>query len=351
MLQGLEKILLDIDKAIKIIRETEHESDVIPNLMSGFGIDELQAEFIAEIRLRNLNKEYILKRTQDIESLIDEIAYLKATLADDSKIKDLIAEQLKEISKKYGKERLTKIISADDVEEYTETENIEDYNVKIFLTRDGYLKKISHVSLRAAGEQKLKEGDEIVQEFDTVNKSEMLIFTDKCNVYKVKTYEINDCKASQLGDYVPNTLGMEENERVVGMAVTTDYSGYILFCFENGKMTKVETSSYATKSNRKKLTNAYSGASPLVKMFQLSEDVDLAAISSIDKILVFNTSAISLKSTRDSQGISVMTLKKAARLKDVILAENLKTDNINYYRTKNIPAVGCFSKDTQTSLF
>ena len=351
LLQGLEKILMDIDKAIKIIRETEREAEVIPNLMKGFAIDEIQAEYIAEIRLRNLNKEYILKRTQDIEALIDEIVSLRATLEDDKKIKDIIISELKEISKKYGKNRRSEIVSADEIVEYNEVEEIEDYNLKFFLTKDGYLKKISHVSLRSSGEQKLKEDDEIVLEVDSVNRSELLVFTNQCNCYKVKTHELGDSKASQLGDYLPNTLGMEEGERVVGMAVTTDYSGTIVFCYENGKMTKVGVSNYATKLNRKKLTNAYSGASPLVKMLQLSDDIDIAAISTIDKILVLNTAAISMKSTKSSQGISVMTLKKAARLKDVIPADKLLTENINYYRTKNIPAVGCFSKDTQVTLF
>lgn len=356
LLQGLEKILLDIDKAIKLIRETEQESLVIPNLMNGFDIDDIQAEFIAEIRLRNLNKEYILKRTQDIESLIDEIALLRATLGDESKIKAVIASELKDISKKYGADRRTTIVSPDEVEEFSETEFIEDYNVKIFLSRDGYLKKIAHTSLRAASEQKLKDGDVMVQEFDVTNKSELLVFTDRCNVYKAKTYETNDCKASQLGDYLPNTLNMDEGERVVGMAVTTDYKGYMLFCYENGKIAKVDVLSYATKQNRKKLTNAYNEASPLVRLFQITDDVDLAAFSSIDKLLIFNTSNIAPKSTRDSQGVNVMTLKKAARLKDVKLSSELNLKEISYYKTKNIPAVGCFIKDddsrtVQTSLF
>jgi len=356
LLQGLEKILLDIDKAIKLIRETEQENEVIPNLMDGFDIDDIQAEFIAEIRLRNLNKEYILKRTQDIESLIDEIAILRATLGDEGKIKVVIANELKDISKKYGADRRTTIVLPDEVEEFIETEFIEDYNVKIFLSRDGYLKKIAHTSLRGASEQKLKDGDVIVQEFDVTNKSELLVFTDRCNVYKSKTYETNDCKASQMGDYLPNTLNMDEGERVVGMAVTTDYKGYMLFCYENGKIAKVDISSYATKQNRKKLANAYNDVSPLVRLFQITDDVDLAAFSTIDKLLIFNTSNIASKSTRDSQGVNVMTLKKAARLKDVKLTTELNLKDTGYYKTKNIPAVGCFIKDddskiVQTSLF
>ncbi|OQB16105.1 MAG: DNA gyrase subunit A [Firmicutes bacterium ADurb.Bin193] len=356
LLMGLEKLLLDIDKAIKIIRETELEAQVVQNLMQGFDIDEVQAEYIAEIKLRNINKEYILKRTQDIEDLIDEIARLRATLGDGNKIKELIASQLKEISKKYGVPRRTAIVSPDEIVQYEQEQYIEDYNLKIFLTKDGYLKKISHVSLRAASEHKLKEGDEIVSEFDTTNKSEILVFTDKCTVYKAKTYEINDCKASLLGEYLPGVLNMDEGERVVGIAVTTDYKGYILFCFENGKMSKVSIESYATKLNRKKLTNAYGGASRLVKLFHFTEDIDLAAVSSIGKVLVFNTSSISLKSTRASQGVSVMTLKKSAVLKDVKRVEDMGLSDVKYYKTKNIPAAGCFlrpedSKTKQTSLF
>jgi DNA gyrase subunit A len=356
LLLGLEKILLDIDKAIRIIRETELEEQVVPNLMAGFDIDEIQAEYIADIKLRNINKEYILKRTQDIEDLMDEIATLKATLADEEKIKELIIKQLREISKKYSQPRRTDIIHADTVEEYVEEDNIEDYNIKIFLTKEGYLKKISHVSLRAASEQKLKEGDEITTVFDTVNKSEILVFTDKANVYKARLYEIADCKASQLGEYLPSLLDMEENEDVVGIAVTTDYEGYILFCYENGKMTKVNLNSYATKTNRKKLTKAYSSVSRLVKLIQLDEDMELVAISSIDKVLVFDTSKISVKATRDSQGVSVMTLRKSAVLTDVKRLEEVSVKDFKYYKTKNIPAAGCFLRDedskvVQTSMF
>lgn len=356
LLLGLEKILLDIDKAIRIIRETEHENEVIQNLINGFDIDEIQAEYIAEIKLRNINKEYILKRTQDIEELIDEIANLRATLADDNKIKDIIKKQLKEISKKYGSERRTAIVSEHEVEEYVEEQFIDDYNLKIFLTRDGYLKKISHVSLRGSSEQKLKEDDEIVQEIDSVNKSEILVFTDNCTVYKAKTYEINDCKASQLGEYLPNVLNMDDGEKVMGIAVTTDFKGFMLFCFENGKMTKVDIGSYATKQNRKKLANAYSGSSKLVKLFHFTEETDLVAFSSIDKVLVFNTERISQKSTRDSQGVNVMTLKKSAVLSDVKHIDTVSFTDSKYYRTKNIPAAGCFLRDEdskiqQTTLF
>ena len=351
LLQGLEKILLDIDKAIKIIRETEEESLVIPNLMDGFGIDEIQAEFVAEIKLRNLNKEYILKRTQDIDDLIDEIAQLRATLGDDEKIKLVIIEELKKISKKYGKERKSLIVSNDEVVEFHEEEHIDNYNLKLFLTKEGYLKKISHVSLRTSGEQKLKDGDEIVKEIDTENISELIVFTDKSNAYKLKTHEFPDGKASQLGEYLPTFLKMEQDEHVVGLAVTMDYAGNMLFCFQNGKMTKTPLAGYQTKTNRKKLTNAFADNSPIVAVIQLPEETELVAISSIDKIMAFNTELVSLKTTRNSQGISVMTLKKYATLKTVMPAEKFQTENIGYYKAKKIPATGCFAKEQQTSLF
>lgn len=351
LLQGLEKILLDIDKAIKIIRETEKEADVVPNLMKGFGIDDIQAEFVAEIKLRNINKEYILKRTADIESLIDEIMNLRATLSDDKKIKQLIISQLKEISKKYGQDRRTAIMQTDEIEEIVPEVEIDDYNLKLFLTRDGYLKKISQVSLRSSGEQKLKEGDEIVREFETTNKSEIIVFTDKCNAYKAKTYDIKDCKASQMGEFLPNVLHMEDGENVVGMAVTKDYSGMVVFCYENGRMTKVELNKYATKQNRKRLQNALSDTAPVVSVIQIADDCDLAVVSSINKILVINTSLVPLKSTKNSQGVIVMNLKKNAIMKNVMTADLFETDNLSYYRAKKIPSAGSFKKDDQMTLF
>ena len=351
LLQGLEKILLDIDKAIKIIRETEEEEMVIPNLMSGFGIDEVQAEFVAEIKLRNLNKQYILKRTQDIEDLIDEIAKLRAIYGDEEQIKLVIIDQLKEISKKYGKDRKTQIIGNDEVEEYHEEEVVENYNLRLFLSKDGYLKKISLVSLRTSGEQRLKEGDEIILEKETENIAELVVFTDQCNAYKVKLNDVPDGKASQLGEYLPTFLKMEPDEKVVGIAVTKDYSGNMLFCFENGKMTKTPLEGYKTKTNRKKLTNAFASASKIVAVIQLEEEQDLVAISSIDKVMAFNSELVPLKTTRSSQGITVMTLKKSATLKSVITADKFNTENIGYYRAKKIPSAGCFVKENQTSLF
>ncbi len=351
LLEGLEKILLDIDKAIKIIRETDEDELVVPNLMKGFGIDETQAEFVAEIKLRNLNKEYILKRTQDIEDLIDEIARLRSIYSDEEKIKEVIIEQLKEISKKYGQDRKTAIIGNDEIEEFTEEEVIENYNVRVFFSRDGYLKKITLVSLRTSGEQRLKEGDEIVLEKETENVAEIVVFTDKCNAYKARLSDIPDGKASQLGEYLPTFLKMEPDEKVVGIAITKDYKGNMLFCFENGKMTKTPLEGYATKTNRKRLTNAFASASPVVAIIQLEEERDLVAISSIEKVMTFSSELVSLKTTRNSQGITVMTLKKSATLKKVIPAEDFSTENINYYRSRKIPAAGCFVKENQTTLF
>ncbi len=351
LLQGLEKILLDIDKAIKIIRETELEAQVVPNLMDGFNIDDVQAEYIAEIKLRNLNREYILKRTNDIENLIDELAALKAILGSEEKIKEIIIGELKEISKKYGKDRQTLLVSSEEIKEYTEEEKAEDYPVHIFCTKEGYLKKILPNSLRMSGAHKLKEGDVITLEQETTNVSEVIVFTNMCNAYKIMTYEIPETKASLMGEYLPSLLKMEEGESVVGVVVTTDFKGQILFCYENGKMTKVDLVSYETKQHRKKLTKAFSDNSPLAKLISFTEDTDLVAVSSIDKALCFNTAAVPLKSTRHSQGVNVMTLKKGATLKTVATALEFGAEDLRYYRTKNIPAAGCFIKEKQTSLF
>ncbi|MDR0931095.1 MAG: topoisomerase IV [Clostridiales bacterium] len=353
LLQGLEKILLDIDKAVTIIRNTELEVDVVPNLMKGFGIDDKQAEFIAEIKLRNINKEYILKRINDIESLIDEISSMRATLADEGKIKDVIITQLKEISKKYGRERLTKVVTEDSVEEVEIVEQIEDYALTLFATRDGYLKKISMISLRGGNEHKLKEGDEIIWTKEITNKSEILVFTNKCNVYKVKTHTISDCKASTLGEYLPALLGFETDEAIVGIEATVDFNGHFLFAFENGKMAKIPLKSYETKLNRKKLGSAYFGGKSLVNMIYLEDDSDLVAMTKNKKVLVFNTSEINEKATRSSQGVSVMTVKKGDVLDRVCAITAVDFADMNYYRTKHIPAVGCFIKtsDEQMGMF
>jgi len=344
LLKGLKKILLDIDKAIKIIRETEQEAEVVPNLMKGFDIDQVQAEFIAEIKLRNLNKEYILKRTDEIDSLEKEIEDLQKTVKDESRIKRIIMKELKEVAKKYGRPRRTEIIGEEAIEEVTEENFIEDYNLKIFLTKQNYLKKISLVSLRGSSEQKLKEEDIIIQEIEASNKSDLLLFSNKYTVYKLKIHEINDCKASSLGEYLPNLLEMEPDEKIIYIVATDDYSGYMLFGFENGKVAKIDFNSYATKTNRKKLTNAYSDLSKLVYIKWIKEDVDLVAFSSINKVLVFNTAGINPKTTRDSQGVQVLKAKKGSTMVQIKEMDEVRFSDVDYYRTKNIPATGCYLK-------
>lgn len=355
LLTGLSMILLDIDKAIAIIRKTEKDAEVIPNLMKGFQIDREQAEFIAEIRLRNLNREYILRQTSDIEKLKSEIEDLKDIIAREERVLDIICQELHEISETYGVDRRSDIISEDEVEHITEEKLIEDYNVRLFLTREGYIKKIPLVSLRSAGEQKLKDEDSILMEQETRNKAELLLFSNKASVYKMKVHELSDSKASMLGDYLPNILGLEPDERIICMHATDDYSGYLLFAFENGKVAKITLSSYATKLNRRKLTKAYSQLSPLAAMRYIAEDQDFAALSSIDKLLVFNTSDISPKSTRDSQGVQVLRSKKGSVLVGFRPLSELALTDPEYYRAK-IPAIGCYLKDKdkedrQVSLF
>lgn len=346
LLTGLKKILLDIDKAISIIRHTEREEDVVPNLMDGFSIDKIQAEYIAEIKLRNLNKEYILNRTSETEKLIEEIANLEDILSSDRKIKKLIASQLKEISKKYGQDRKTELTDGGDAPEYNEADSIEDYPLTLFFTREGYLKKISAVSLRSSStEHKLKEDDEIVQTIESTNKAEVLLFTDKATVYKIKCYDIPDAKVSTMGEYVPALVGAETNERFIYMAVTTDFSGMMFFAFENGKAAKVNLSNYETKTNRKKLISAYSDKSPICAIYHLSEDVELVALSDNNKALAFNTEKVPLKATKNTQGVQVLTLKKKnAKMIRVVPPNRTSITNLKYYTTKNIPATGCFLK-------
>ena len=345
LLEGLQKIILDIDKAIRIIRGTEQEAQVVPNLMNGFSIDELQAEFIAEIKLRNLNKAYIIKQTSEIESLRAEIADLEDIYRKESRVLDIICKQLKDISKKYGMPRRTSMISEEHIEEITEEHLIEDYNVRLFLTRQGYLKKISLTSLRSSGEQKLKEEDDIIQEFDAKNKSDLVLFSSQAVAYKVKLYEINDCKASSLGEYLENVLEMSPEEKILYMVSTEDYSGNMLFSFENGKSAKIPFSSYATKTNRKKLANAYSVASPLCDIRFIDEDRELVAFSNIDKVLIFNTSSINAKTTRSSNGVQVMKSKKGSYMSKIRELDQVVFEDFDYYRTKNIPAVGYFIKE------
>lgn len=348
LLEGLEKILLDIDKAIKIVRETEEDAMVVPNLMSGFGIDQIQAEFVAEIKLRNLNKEYILKRTAEIKELADEIAELKATVESNKKVEKIIEKQLKEIMKKYGTDRKSSIVQDNDTEVVEKAETIENYPVMIFRSKDGYVKKISHISLRFSGEQKVKENDEIIECIDTDNTAEVLAFSSSGDVYKIKAHEIPDSKASLLGEYMPNLLSMGEGERVVGMVVTKEFKGYVLFCFENGKIAKIDIKGYETKQNRKKLINAYSLASPLVKVLFLTEDTELVAISNTGKGLVFNSEQIAVKTTKNSHGVNVMTPTKNSKLADVKIATESGIKDLKHYRTKNIPAKGAVIRPEDT---
>lgn len=348
LLIGLKKILLDIDKAIAIIRNTENDAQVIPNLMEGFGIDRLQAEFVAEIKLRNLNREYILNRVGEVDALRTEIADLKNLHGSDKRIRKLIARQIGEVSKKYGRPRKTEIIPETNVEVITDEHMIDDYNLKLFLTGQGYLKKIPLVSLRSNPEHKLKEDDKIVQEAETHNKAELLLFSDRQTVYKLRIFDIPDCKASALGEYLSNFLMLEDGERILYMTATDDYSGWMLFSYENGKCAKIEMKSYETKTNRKKLANAYSGMSLLTGIRHLADDTELVAFSSINKVLVFSTADINPKSTRNSQGVQVMKGKKGSRMCAVKTIEESGMKNLDYYRTRGIPAIGRYFREEDT---
>lgn len=356
LLEGLEKILLDIDKAIKIVRETEEDAMVVPNLMEGFGITEAQAEFVAEIKLRNLNKEYILKKTAEIETLKAEIEDLKAAVSSKARINRIIEKQLKEVSKKFGRDRRTAIVSAKDaVMEIEPEELVPDFAVKLFRTKEGYIKKISLVALRTSGEQKLKDDDIMLEEVETTNRAEVIFFGGG-NAYKMKVSDIPDGKASQLGEYIPNLVGMEEKSDIIGMVLADDYSGNLLFVFDNGKCAKVPLSAYATKSNRRRLTGAYSTKAEAIAMFFLPEDTDILLISSAEKALCVSTEKIPLKTTRTTQGVGVMTLRRGAVIKAAYLAENSGFAEPKRYRPRNIPAAGSVIKDEdkgikQLSLF
>lgn len=340
LLQGLAKILLDIDKAIQIIRQTEEESEVVPNLMIGFGIDETQAEYVAEIKLRHLNREYILKRTEDIDRLEKEIAEMEDILAHRRKIQQIIIGELRDVIEKYSQPRRSELIYAADVVVEEEEEETPDYPVHLFLTRDGYFKKITPLSLRMSGEQKRKDGDEITQTMESTNSRELLFFTNRCQVYKAKIADFDDTKASVLGDFVPAKLGMEEGESVVYMAVTKDYSGFMLFFFENGKVAKVELSAYETKTNRKKLVKAYSDKAPLVAARFIAEDCELVLQSSAGRMLLLHTGAIAPKTTKDTIGVAVMTLKRGQKLLRVRDYREGEFAKPHRYRTKNLPAAG-----------
>lgn len=355
LLRGLEKILLDIDKAVKIIRETDEESEVVPNLMIGFGIDEIQAEYVAEIKLRHLNREYILKRTKDLEDLEKEIAELDEILKSKARIKTIIVKELKSIAEKYGQPRKS-IIIYDDVARYEEeTVEIPDYPVNLFFTKEGYFKKITPQSLRMSGEQKLKDGDEIIQELEFTNNCDLLFFTDKCQVYKAKADDFAQTKASVLGDYVAAKLGFDEGENAVKMVVTKDYKGMLLFAFENGKAAKVPLESYATKTNRKKLTGAYSDKSPLVGLLYMPEDEEVLFKASSGNMLLVHTGALALKTTRSTQGVAVLKPKKGHRLFSIERYKEGTFTNPKRYRTGSLPARGALpvnddSKDEQLSL-
>ena len=340
LLKGLEKILLDIDKAIKIVRETEQEAEVVPNLMIGFGIDEIQAEYVAEIKLRHLNREYILKRTADIENLIKEIEEMESILSSKSKLKRIIIKELETVIDKYGRERKTQIISAEaEAVDSVEIE-VDNSPVTLFFTKDGYFKKITPQSLRMSGEQKLKEGDEITQTIESTNAAELLFFSNKAQVYKSKTSEFADSKASILGDYIPSKLEFDEGENAIYMVETADYKGHMVFVFENGKISRVPLESYATKTNRKKLIKAYSEKYPIHTILFVREDCDILLKSTNGRMLIVNTASIAAKTTKDNGGVAVMTQKKGQRISEVLLYEKGTLDSEHRYRTRNLPAAG-----------
>ena len=357
LLKGLKRILLDIDKAIKIIRETEEESEVIPNLMIGFGIDQIQAEYVAEIKLRNINKEYILKRTQETDALRDEIDDLEDLLNSPQRVKKVIVEELNAAAKKYGEPRRTSIVYPHEITSYTpEEEQKEEYPVTVFLSREGYFKKITLASLRMNSEQKFKEGDALRQTFETTSNAEVMFFTDHCQVYKTRLGEFDDAKASVLGDYLPTKLKMDAGENVVFMVLPgPDYTGSLLFFFENGKVARVDIKSYQTTSNRRKLTGAYSDKSPLACIRRLDEDCELAVYSNEPRCLIFHTALLAPKTTRSTQGVAVMTMKPKYHLETVMLSEETAITNRTRYRVRAIPAAGALvreedSEDQQISL-
>lgn len=355
LLKGLEAILLDIDKAVKIVRETDEEAEVVPNLMIGFGIDEVQAEYVAEIKLRHLNREYILKRTAEIEALEKEIAELDEILKSKTRIKTIIVKELKEIAEKYGQPRKSIIIYEDTVSYTEEKDDVPDYAVNIFFTKEGYFKKITPQSLRMSSNHKLKDGDEIAQTCEFSNNGELLFFTDKCQVYKAKAADFTDTKASALGEYVPAKLGMDEGENAVYMVATKDYKGMLMFAFENGKLAKVPLEAYQTKTNRKKLTGAYSDKSPLAGMVFFTEDKEFLLKASSGRMLLIHSGAINLKTTRSTQGVAVMKLKKGHRLFEISEYVEGTFAKPQRYRTKTLPTLGAMpanedSTDEQLTL-
>jgi len=349
LLKGLERILLDIDKAIAIIRETELENEVVPNLMIGFGIDEIQANYVAEIKLRNINKEYILKQTRAIDDLEGEIADLRDTLNSPRKLKNVIIKELQAVADKFGQPRRTEILY--DAQEVApeEEDDVPDYGVTVFVSKEGYLKKMTAQSLRMSGEQKFKEGDSLSFSRETTNRAEFLVFTDRYQCYKSRLSDFDDGKASQLGDYLPQKLGFEAGENLVALVFCGDYKGFILFFFENGKAAKVPLSAYETKTNRKKLTGAYSDKSPLIKAVALDADEQMVVYSTDGRAAIFSTAQLLPKTTRNTQGVAVMTLKKKATLRDAVLLTQSGIVNESRYRTKTIPSAGAVLKEEDSA--
>lgn len=340
LLKGLSKILLDIDKAIKIVRETESESEVVPNLMIGFGIDETQAEYVAEIKLRHLNREYILKRIKDIEQLENDIQELEGILSSKNKMKKIIIKELEDVVKKYDSGRKSEVLYNFTEEAVSEVQEVQDYPVTLFLSAEGYLKKIKTANLRMSGEQKVKEGDKIISETECSNKDELLFFTNQHQVYKSKVDDFIDTKASVLGEYIPSKLEMGDGEQVVYMALIREYKGYMIFVFENGKLAKVDVSAYQTKTNRKKLLNAYSNKSPLAQAIYIEEDTDIVICSSSGRMLLVNTAGILPKTTKDTQGIACMKLKKTHKITSLHLYKEGEFEKAWRFRAKNLPAAG-----------
>ena len=345
LLKGLKRILLDIDKAIKIIRETEQDAEVIPNLMIGFGIDQIQAEYVAEIKLRNINKEYILKRVAETDALRDEIDDLEDILKDARRVKKIIVDELNAVAKKYGEDRRTTILYSHEIETVEEEETVEETPVHIFLSREGYFKRITPQSLRMSGEQKYKEGDGPRQSFETTSHAEIMFFTDRCQVYKTRISEFDDTKASLLGDYLPSKLGMDPGENVIYAVLPGDYSGSLLFLFENGKAARVELAAYKTTSNRRKLTGAYGDKSPLVSMTRLAEDRELAVYSTEPRVVIFHTALLAPKTTRSSQGVQLINLKKNYRPERICPVEETAITNASRYRVRALPAAGALLKE------
>ncbi|MBQ8107112.1 MAG: topoisomerase IV [Ruminococcus sp.] len=348
LLKGLGKILLDIDKAIRVIRETEEESDVVPNLMIGFGIDEIQADYVAEIKLRHLNREYILKRTAETDKLEEDIAELEDILSSERKIKNVIISELKAVMKKYGQDRRTQFFYKSDIEEVEEVEEVEDYPCKLFISESGYFKKCTMQSLRMASDQKLKEGDKMLEEIETSNRTELLFFSDSANVYKAKAAQFKNTKASDLGDYIPAVLSFDSGEGFTAMIETLDYSGHLLFVYENGKCAKVPLSAYETKTNRRKLTAAYSDRSKLVGVFKVEEGSEIMLRTTNGRAMIFNTDLLLPKTTRNTQGVQVMTLKgKNAAVNRAFKVTADTAADLKKYRSKTIPVAGCLAKDLE----